>query len=85
MAKTENQKLKLLYIVQFLEKYTDENHYMTTQELIEKLDEVGIKAERKSIYHDISCLMEYGYEIEKKPSKLNGGFYMKSVPLNFRS
>ena len=77
MAKSENQKLKLLYIVQFLEKYTDENHYMTTQELIEKLDEVGIKAERKSIYHDISCLMEYGYEIEKKPSKLNGGFYMK--------
>ena len=48
MAKSSNQKLKLLYIVKLLAENTDEEHVLSTQEIIERLSEYGIKAERKS-------------------------------------
>ncbi len=65
MAKSENQKLKLLYILKILYKYTDETHSITTQELIEKLEAYGIKAERKSIYADFAALDDFGLSVEK--------------------
>ena len=37
MPKSQNQKLKLLYIIKILEEQTDEQHYMSTKELIEAL------------------------------------------------
>ena len=50
MAKSESQKLKLIYLYKiFLEK-TDENHGITMAEIIRELGACGIKAERKSIY-----------------------------------
>ncbi len=77
MAKSENQKLKLLYIIDILEKESDEEHPMATQTLIDKLGEYDIKAERKAIYNDIDCLCEFGYDIIHTPGK-NGGYYMGS-------
>lgn len=47
MAKSPNQKLKLLYLVDILERKTDENHPMTAAALIEELDKVGVSAERR--------------------------------------
>ena len=35
MAKSEKQKLKLLYIIQCLMEKTDEEHAVTTQEIID--------------------------------------------------
>ncbi len=75
MAKSENQKLKLLYIVDILEKESDEEHPMAMQTLIERLGEFDIKAERKAIYNDIECLGEFGYDIIHIGGK-NGGYYM---------
>ena len=60
MAKNSGQKLKLLYIVKILEEYTDENHPITTKELIEKLALYDVTAERKSIYDDMARLQEFG-------------------------
>lgn len=77
MAKSENQKLKLLYIIEILEKESDEEHPMQTQTLIERLAEFDIKAERKAIYNDIECLCEFGYDIIHLSGK-NGGYYMGS-------
>ncbi len=77
MAKSENQKLKLLYIIGILEKESDEEHPMATQSLIDRLGEYDIKAERKAIYNDIECLCEFGYDIIHIPGK-NGGYYMGS-------
>ncbi len=78
MAKGINQKLKLLYIVKILEKNTDEEHPMSTQKLIAELAKYDISAERKSIYDDISQLIDFGYDIEKSKSKTNGGYYIAS-------
>lgn len=63
MTKNMNQKRKLLFIRQILERETDEEHGITMAELIERLASVGIKAERKSVYDDIECLCEFGMDI----------------------
>ncbi|MGN1318293.1 MAG: helix-turn-helix transcriptional regulator [Lachnospirales bacterium] len=64
MAKSNNQKRKLIYIRDMLLKNTDINHYMTMNEIIENLAKNDIKAERKSIYNDIETLRDMGIDIE---------------------
>ena len=78
MAKTSNQKLKLFYIMQMLKENTDESHVLSTQEIIGRLADNDIKAERKTIYHDMECLMDYGYDIILKKGKTGSGYYLAS-------
>lgn len=77
MAKSDNQKLKLLYIKKMLEEKTDENHVITTQQIIEGLSAYGIKAERKSIYSDIEALTNYGMDIILRKER-PAGYYLAS-------
>lgn len=78
MAKSLNQKLKLLYLVDILERKTDEKHPMTAAQLIEELAKVDVAAERKSIYDDIEQLIQFGYDIVHIKSRINGGYYLAS-------
>lgn len=78
MAKSANQKLKLLYLLKILTEKTDENHCLSAQELITELSSYDIKAERKSIYDDIECLNFYGYDIINNKARTGGGYYMAS-------
>ena len=78
MAKSLNQKLKLLYLVDILERKTDENHPLNAAQLIEELGKVDVSAERKSIYDDIEQLTQFGYDIVHNKSRINGGYYMAS-------
>ena len=71
MAKSANQKLKLLYLLKILTEKTDENHCMPAQELISELAHYDISAERKSIYDDLECLTQYGYDIVNKKYVIN--------------
>ncbi len=63
MPKSSFQKLKILYIYDFLQKKTDENVGVTVGEMIDYLAGYGIRAERKSIYDDILALQDYGADI----------------------
>lgn len=64
MAKSANQKLKILYLMKiFLEK-TDCEHSLTLAEIMEELQKYEISAERKSLYDDIDTLRTYGLDIE---------------------
>lgn len=76
MAKSAGQKLKLLYIVRLLAETTDENHPVSTADIIAYLDANGIHSERKSIYDDIAKLCDFGYDIVQIHSRLGGGYYM---------
>ncbi len=73
MPKSENQKLKLFRLLEILMKKTDEEHGIDMAEIISSLEEYGIRAERKSIYTDIECLSQLGFEVlkmtETKPPK----------------
>lgn len=77
MAKTANQKLKLFYIADYLYRKTDENHSVTTQEIIAMLARNGIEAERKTIYSDIEALKLYGFDIIISKGR-HGGISMLS-------
>ena len=77
MAKSEKQKLKLLYIMQCLTEKTDAEHSVTTQEIIDYLALQGINAERKSIYTDIDLLIDYGMDIVKNSGR-SGGYTLVS-------
>ena len=63
MAKGENQKLKLLYLLDILNKYTDDEHFITMQEIVKKLADCGVNAERKTLYNDLEELRTYGIDV----------------------
>ncbi|MBO5021264.1 MAG: WYL domain-containing transcriptional regulator [Clostridia bacterium] len=68
MSKRARQKLKLIYTLEILKRYSDEENPLTANKIAEKLLDYGIEAERKSIYDDIACLEEYGCDIIKSAS-----------------
>lgn len=63
-------KLKLLFIKDYLERHSDEDHPVSVERLTDMLEEKGITCERKSVYSDVKALKEYGVDIAsvKKPS-----------------
>ncbi len=75
MAKSSNQKLKVLYLVRFLMQFSDEEHPVSTAQIIEELAKNNISAERKSIYDDIEALRLFGLDIIQVKGK-NGGYYI---------
>lgn len=75
MAKSSNQKLKLIYLKEIFEEYTDKDNFITMEKIISLLDAQGIKAERKSIYEDIYALKDLGMDIELIRNK---GYHLSS-------
>ena len=75
MAKSANQKLKLLYLLRFLMQNSDEAHPLSMAQIIEELANNGISAERKSIYDDIEALRLFGVDVVQLKGK-NGGYYI---------
>lgn len=76
MAKSYNQKAKILYLERMMQK-TGEDRAMTMQQILEELLSYGIKAERKSIYDDFESLRSFGMDIQYRRGK-NGGYYLAS-------
>ena len=78
MPKSDNQKLKIFYILDYLQRNSHENHPVRAQELIDMLqNKYGISCERKTVYSDIAALQDYGVDIVALPGK-NGGYYIAS-------
>ena len=75
MAKSEGQKLKLLYLRDYLRENTDEFHPASIEDLITFLKSKDIHAERKSLYDDLRSLSSYGMDICHRRGK-NGGWYV---------
>ena len=69
MAKTSGQRAKLLRIYQLLLERTDEEHPISTQDLIDQLGREGIGAERKSIYTDMVLLQDLGVDVQQSKGK----------------
>ncbi|MBQ8348939.1 MAG: WYL domain-containing protein [Ruminococcus sp.] len=69
MPKSENQKQKLLYLLKFFYEETDEEHTLTVNQMIDKLEQNGISAARRSIYDDIRTLQDFGIDIVMRKSK----------------
>ena len=71
-----NKKSSILLVLKVLEEYSDEEHYLTQQEIADKIyQEFDIDLERKSIGSSLSMLEELDYDIDKRPK---GGFALLS-------
>lgn len=74
MARSNNQKAKILYLQQMLLE-TGENHTMSMQMILKTLLENGIPAERKSIYDDLEVLRSFGMDIRYRRER-PAGYYL---------
>ena len=63
MEKGKYQKLKLLYLLEILRDYSDENTYLSVRELTDLLLKNEIVIERKTLYKDLELLQDYGFNI----------------------
>lgn len=76
----ENKKSLILLVLKTLEEYSDEEHFLTQQDIADKIYECyGVEFERKSIGSSLSILDELGYDINKGP---RGGFALLSRNLD---
>ena len=74
-GRSSNQGVKLLYIRDYLRKYTDKEHPKSAADIKEFLASKGIKADRKTIYNDILRLqMDFQEPIEYNKQKW--GYYI---------
>lgn len=80
MRKNE-YKIKLLVLWDILCCFTDEEHPMNTDEIIEKLNEKGIASSRKVLVADIALLNENGYEVLSFKKKFHY-YYVANRPFD---
>ena len=63
MKKNSQTKARLLHLRDILLEETDDDHSLVMPEILEKLEERGVSAERKAIYNDLEVLKESGLDI----------------------
>ena len=78
MPRESSQKLKLLYVMRYLVRSSDEAHPVTVQQIIDFLGGEGIPAERKSIYDDVEALRRFGLDILQVKIGRQSGYYVGS-------
>ncbi|MBQ0001722.1 MAG: WYL domain-containing protein [Clostridiales bacterium] len=74
MAKSNNQKAKILFLEHMLRE-TGENRTISMQEILDRLSEKGITAERKSVYDDMEALRVFGLDVKFRRGR-PGGYYL---------
>lgn len=78
MPKSDNQKLKIFYILDYLKEHSHQDHPVRAAELLQMLEQQhNIVCDRKTVYSDIAALQDYGVDIMSIPGK-NGGYYIAS-------
>lgn len=77
MGRTETQNLKLLYMKDFFEEKTDEDHPAKAPEIIEYLHQHGVDVERKAIYPAVRALETYGLELKDPDKERNKTYYLQ--------
>ncbi len=74
MADGQVKKYYIIYILEILKKYSDYDHRLTQQNIIDYMrSEYGVECERKAVGRNISDLIGLGYDIDYA-----GGYYLES-------
>ena len=60
---TYNNKTRILLILDILKKYTDEDHTLKAAEILKRINDEGLKCDRKTLYDDINSLVDAGVDI----------------------
>ena len=78
MSAGENQKLKMLYLQQILSEETDQDHGLSAQEILDRLEARGVNADRRTLYKDLDELDRYGLEILKEQDGRNVRYHLNT-------
>lgn len=78
MAKTHNQKRRLLILERIFREETDENHGLSLAQLEALLGEYGVESERKTMYSDIEALRDAGIDIVADKQARNTTYFLAS-------
>ena len=76
MAKGANQKLKMLYLSKIFAEQTDEDHALTMQQVISKLNGYDVNADRKTLYLDFEELRRFGLDLIAEQRGHNTYYYL---------
>lgn len=78
MGQSDNPRLRIFYILDYLQKNSHQAHPVRASQLMDMLKcQHDMDCDRKTIYADIKALQEYGVDIVSTPGK-NGGYYIAS-------
>lgn len=69
--------IRLLKLWEILQRETDEDHPMSTNKLISKLDRLNISCDRRTLESDIATLNELGYEVLHDRKQSNEYYVME--------
>ncbi len=76
MSKGQVKKLYILYILEILRRYSDQDHPLMQKEIVEIMErDFGIVCERKAVSRNVGDLQDMGYEI--RHTKKKGWFLAK--------
>lgn len=68
----------MLYLVKIFSEETDDAHSLTMREIIRKLAEYGVNADRKTLYTDFEELRDFGFDILMEKSGRNFYYHIGS-------
>ncbi|MCD8238634.1 MAG: transcriptional regulator [Clostridiales bacterium] len=77
MVKSNYQKIKLLKLWELLRQETNEAHPLTTNQICQKLVNMGISCDRRTLANDIALLNEFGYEVMSGTVGHNKCYYVE--------
>ncbi len=78
MRSSDNSRLRIFYVLDYLQKNSHQDHPVRGSQLLEMLQrQHNMDCDRKTIYADIKALQEYGVDIVSVTGK-NGGYYIAS-------
>lgn len=77
MARENFRKIKLLKLLEMLQLGTDEQHPMTTSDITQQLEQMGIPCDRRTLAQDIAVLSDLDYEIMTTTVGHEKGYYVE--------
>ena len=77
MGQSSDSKLRLLYLMRYLQQQTDEAHPAGIADMLEELVRYGITANRKTVYDDLEALRLFGLDLVTSRSH-GTGYYVAS-------
>ena len=76
MANTKKSKVKLIKLYEILRTETDRDHALTTYDLINRMDKLGIVCDRRTLSSDIEDLNSIGMTVKVKRNGHKKAYYV---------
>lgn len=78
MSEPTHKKMRIVKLLEILQQDTDLENPLSTNDLLNKLNKLGFKADRHTIVRDIDILNSQGYEVIQVKSGKQNAYYIES-------